>query len=382
MTRIVPILALTALLLAVPVTAQDQETDAETAKPKNPKVKISTSLGDIVVELYADEAPITVHNFLRYAQEGYYKGTIFHRVMSSFMIQGGGFTANMEKKTEGLHEGIANEWRDGVKNERGTISMARLGGQPDSATSQFFINVVDNAALDRPQPDGAAYTAFGRVVEGMDVVDKIKDTEVERHPKYPSPQPVVPKTPVVIKSVEILGDYNVEEVAQKAEQKSAAIRKQKEAAQAEVKEQMNKAVAKIEAEQEKKFTTTDSGLMTLDINEGDGPSPDPTDMVSVHYRGKLVDGTEFDSSYKRDAPATFPLNRVIKGWTEGVSSMKVGGKRILVIPPELGYGKRGAPPRIPPNSPLIFEVELLEIQQPSQMRHPSGQQSKDDAPPE
>ncbi len=134
--------------------------------------RMTTSMGDIALELDAEKAPITTRNFASYADKGFYNGTIFHRVMDGFMIQGGGFTPDMQqKKTDPT---IKNEWKNGLKNKRGTISMARLGGQPDSASSQFFINVVDNGGLDQPQPDGAAYAVFGKVVSGMEVVDKIK----------------------------------------------------------------------------------------------------------------------------------------------------------------------------------------------------------------
>ena len=108
-------------------------------------------------------------------------------------------------------------------------------------------------------------------------------------------------------------------------------------------------------------TTTPSGLWHVDVAEGDGDSPRTTDNVKVHYTGWLPDGTMFDSSVERGEPAVFPLDRVIAGWTEGVASMKVGGKRMLIIPPDLGYGEHGAPPVIPPNATLVFEVELLDI---------------------
>jgi cyclophilin family peptidyl-prolyl cis-trans isomerase len=112
---------------------------------------------------------------LGYVDSGHYDGTIFHRVIDGFMIQGGGFTPDMKQKSTGAT--IKNEWKNGLKNKRGTIAMARLGGNADSATCQFFINVADNDFLDKPQPDGAAYAVFGAVTAGMDVVDKIKATK-------------------------------------------------------------------------------------------------------------------------------------------------------------------------------------------------------------
>ena len=137
------------------------------------KVEFETSLGNFTLELYPDKAPITVANFLRYVDEGYYDGTIFHRIIPTFMIQGGGFTGMNAGEKKGTHEGIQNEAKQGLKNEEGTIAMARTG-QPHSATSQFFINVKDNGGLDYPAHDGWGYCAFGRVVAGMDTVDKIK----------------------------------------------------------------------------------------------------------------------------------------------------------------------------------------------------------------
>lgn len=169
----------------------------------NPKVKIETSLGNIVVELDKEKAPISTENFLSYTRDKFYDGTVFHRVAPTFMIQGGGYDPEINEKMSGLHPPIKNEWQNGLKNTRGTIAMARTTA-PDSATAQFFINVVDNANLDQPISGGAGYAVFGKVVEGMDVVDKIKDTPTQNHPKYPGGK-VVPVTTVLIKSVTLVG---------------------------------------------------------------------------------------------------------------------------------------------------------------------------------
>jgi cyclophilin family peptidyl-prolyl cis-trans isomerase len=134
-------------------------------------VQLSTSMGDLVIELDNAKAPISTENFLGYVEKGAYDGTIFHRVIKGFMIQGGGFDATMKERDKG--KGIKNEWKNGLSNKRGTIAMARLGNQPDSGSNQFFINTKDNAFLDQPR-DGAGYAVFGRVVSGMDVIDQIE----------------------------------------------------------------------------------------------------------------------------------------------------------------------------------------------------------------
>ncbi len=142
----------------------------------NPSITIRTTQGEIEVELFANKAPITVKNFLRYVDEKHYNNTIFHRVISDFMIQGGGLTADMKEKS--THEPIQNEASNGVSNKRGIIAMAR-SSEVHSASSQFFINVIDNDFLDyrNPSPSGYGYCAFGEVTKGMDVVDKIKAAE-------------------------------------------------------------------------------------------------------------------------------------------------------------------------------------------------------------
>jgi cyclophilin family peptidyl-prolyl cis-trans isomerase len=169
------------------------------------KVKLETSMGDIVIELEREKAPVTVENFLGYVEKGFYDRTIFHRVIQGFMIQGGGFTAEMkDKPTEAP---IVNEASGGLKNERGTIAMARTNN-PDSATSQFFINHKDNANLNYGGPATPGYAAFGRVVEGMEVVDAIAavrtTTKMGTMKGRQAPMQDVPAEPVVIESAKVV----------------------------------------------------------------------------------------------------------------------------------------------------------------------------------
>jgi cyclophilin family peptidyl-prolyl cis-trans isomerase len=174
---------------------------APAAGKGNPMVVLSTSMGDIKIELYADKAPITVKNFLDYAKAGYYDGTTFHRVIPNFMIQGGGMTADMQEK-KGGRPPIKNESDNGLKNETGTLAMARTS-VPDSATSQFFINVKDNSFLNRESaPDKVGYAVFGKVVEGMDVVKKIEQAKTASK----GPHQNVPVDAVVIKSAKVVSE--------------------------------------------------------------------------------------------------------------------------------------------------------------------------------
>jgi peptidyl-prolyl cis-trans isomerase A (cyclophilin A) len=179
-----------ALALAVPTLAAGKGS-------KHPTVQIETSMGAIQMELYPDKAPVTVKNFLEYVKKGQYNGTIFHRVIPTFMIQGGGFTADMTEKP--TRAPIANEAGNGLKNDRGTVAMARTS-DPNSATAQFFINVKDNGFLNRAESqDGVGYAVFGKVVKGMDVVDKIKAVPTTEKNGMGD----VPATPVVIKSIKL-----------------------------------------------------------------------------------------------------------------------------------------------------------------------------------
>ena len=163
------------------------------------RVKLTTSMGDIVIELNEDAAPVTVKNFLRYTQERFYNGTIFHRVMPNFMIQGGGFSADMEQRP--THEPIINEGNNGLKNDRGTIAMARTNN-PNSATCQFFINHTDNNSLNYDGPDKPGYAVFGKVVEGMDVVDKIASVQTANKGRSAN----VPVNAIVIESATLVPD--------------------------------------------------------------------------------------------------------------------------------------------------------------------------------
>lgn len=162
-------------------------------------VKMDTNQGTIMLELDADNAPNTVANFLTYAKEGFYDGTIFHRVISNFMIQGGGFTEDMNQKT--VHDPIENEANNGLKNDNGTIAMARTG-DPHSATAQFFINVKDNDFLNfsSETPQGWGYAVFGKVTEGMDVVEKIKGMPTTTKGPYQD----VPEEAIIIEKVTIV----------------------------------------------------------------------------------------------------------------------------------------------------------------------------------
>jgi peptidyl-prolyl cis-trans isomerase A (cyclophilin A) len=189
MTKTLPLISALLFSLAVPEGASAQA---------NPQVLIKTSKGEIVVELYPAKAPVTVDNFLKYVDDKHYDGTVFHRVIGNFMIQGGGFGPDMKQKA--TRAPIKLEAQNGLKNDTGWLAMARTS-VPDSATSQFFINVVDNAMLNHPQPDGHGYAVFGKVVKGMDTVEAIKSVKTGSSGMHRD----VPAEQVLIQSIARVG---------------------------------------------------------------------------------------------------------------------------------------------------------------------------------
>lgn len=204
--RFITYLIVSLILLSWSAVAQKTAGKSDSAKG-NPVVAMKTSMGTIKIELFAEKAPVTVKNFLSYVDGKFFDGTVFHRVINNFMIQGGGFTNAVPMRQKNTKPTIVNEADNGLKNDRGTIAMARTQ-DPNSATSQFFINVVDNKMLNKSQGN-AGYAVFGKVIAGMDVVDKIRAVPTGSSPaismyngkEIQQAFQDVPQSPVVIESV-------------------------------------------------------------------------------------------------------------------------------------------------------------------------------------
>jgi peptidylprolyl isomerase len=304
--------------------------------------KFDTDKGMITVSLEFEKTPMTVSNFVGLAEgtlnrneEGkpFYDGLNFHRVIDNFMIQGG---CPLGTGTGGPGYKFPDEFDKSLRHsEGGVLSMANSG--PGTNGSQFFITHVETPWLDDK------HTIFGHVVEGMDVVNSVATGDV-------------------IKSVKILR-VGLEAEAFKVTKESFQEYVDNFAAASKAKKE--KEMAGVIAEVKKAYPDaieTKTGLRYIVTKAGDGlDSPKFGAQVTVHYEGKLLDGTMFDSSIKRGAPAQFGIGQVIEGWNEALVTMTKGEKRTLIIPPELGYGEAGYPGVIPPNSYLVFDVELLDF---------------------
>ncbi len=194
--RFLPAVSIMVILAAITLFLAVNPAQAER---QNPMVKLTTSMGDITIELYADKAPVSVANFLAYVKDGFFSGTVFHRVIPGFMVQGGGMDKDLNPKP--TKDQIRNEADNGLKNEKYTLAMARTP-EPHSASSQFFVNIADNEFLNfaAKTPQGWGYAVFGKVVEGMDVVDKIAAVPTDRKGFHED----VPTTPVLIEKAEVL----------------------------------------------------------------------------------------------------------------------------------------------------------------------------------
>ncbi len=308
--------------------------------------EMNTTKGTILLELHYKETPMTVCNFVGLAEgkisnnakpagTPFYDGLAFHRVIANFMIQGGDPAGN---GSGGPGYKFADEFVPSLKHTGpGILSMANAG--PGTNGSQFFITHVQTGWLD------GAHTVFGKVVTGQDIVNAIAQGDKIN-------------TLVIHRLGSDAKKFEADDKAFKAYQ-DANVAKQKEASKA--------AMAEFENWVRTTYPTakqTPSGLWYVVEQEGTGAQATAGKQVSVHYAGKLQNGTEFDNSYKRGEPISFTLGagQVIPGWDEGIALMKEGGKYKLIIPSELGYGKRGAGGVIPPNATLIFDTELVKVQ--------------------
>jgi FKBP-type peptidyl-prolyl cis-trans isomerase len=301
--------------------------------------KFVTPKGDILVNLEYEKTPGTVGNFVALAEGNlensakaqgtpYYNGLKFHRVIPDFMIQGG---CPQGTGTGSPGYQFDDEFHADLKHDGpGVLSMANAG--PGTNGSQFFITHVATPWLD------GKHTVFGKVVEGQDAVDAVAqgdEMSVE-----------------IIRVGEVAEGWNAVEAFRTFEGARAKREAEETRKQKELLDQVSAG-----------YDETESGLRYKILQNGDGKQATKGAVVSVHYKGQLLDGTVFDSSYKRKQPIDFPLGvgQVIPGWDEGIQLLKVGDKARLVIPSNLGYGSRGAGGVIPPNATLIFDVELMDV---------------------
>jgi len=303
---------------------------------------LETSKGNIILELYYEQAPTTVSNFVALAEgnhpvvddqhEGkrYYDGLKFHRVIENFMIQGGDPTGT---GSGGPGYQFDDEFNEELKHDGpGILSMANAG--PGTNGSQFFITHVETPWLD------GKHSIFGKVNSGQDVVDKVEQNDIIKKVK-------------IIRIGEAANSFNAPENFENYISKKSEADILRAEAEKETLEKLTEGMKE-----------TESGLKYIISKKGSGPNAKKNDLLSVHYSLQLVDGSEIDSSFTRGAPIEFTcgVGQVIKGWDEAMQLLNKGSKARLVIPSELGYGSVGAGNGvIPPNATLIFDVELVDI---------------------
>jgi peptidyl-prolyl cis-trans isomerase A (cyclophilin A) len=342
---------------------------AQNKKQEGIFAEINTVKGKIVVQLEYKKTPITVASFISLAEgkntqvkealkgKPYYNGLKFHRVIANFMIQGG--------CPDGTGAGdpgykFTDEITDLTHDGAGILSMANAG--PNTNGSQFFITHNQTPHLD------GRHTVFGHVVSGQDVVNAITQNDVIN-------------SIVIIRNGKEAKKFKAEKVFQEyfdkktendkiqatknddARKALTAITAEKQKKQAEIEAQKQKEAKEKVLKEFANAATTPSGLKYIVLQEGTGNKPVATSNVKVHYTGMFLDGKVFDSSVQRGETIDFGLNQVIKGWTEGVQLMSEGSKYKFYIPSQLAYGERGAGGVIPPNADLIFEIELIKINQ-------------------
>ncbi|MBR6085134.1 MAG: peptidylprolyl isomerase [Spirochaetales bacterium] len=303
---------------------------------------IDTQKGDIVLRLEYQKVPMTVANFVGLVEgelnmedpgENFYEGLNFHRVINNFMIQGG---CPKGDGTGGPGYSFPDEFDPSLRHDGpGVLSMANAG--PGTNGSQFFITHVKTPWLNDK------HSVFGHVVEGQSVVNAIRQGD-------------------------IINTITIERIGEDAQNFKVTKQIFSDLVQNAAKKAMDRRRAEIEKVEKEianrwpNTVKTPSGLQYVVLRKGDGKgSPKYGNPVTVHYTGTLLDGRMFDSSINRGQPATFKIGQVIEGWNEALVTMSRGEKRTLIIPPELGYGVQGYPGIIPPNSYLIFDVELLDF---------------------
>jgi len=329
-----------------------------------PRVKMETPLGDIILELDGERCPATTMNFIWYGESGFYNGTIFHRVIQDKYIQGGGFLPNLDRKTEGLRPGIPSEWDTDHRNTQWTIAMVRRPGRPDSATSQFYINVNDVAEMDKVQTDRAGYTVFGKVVDGFKTVAKIRDTKTTTSDKYGGTASTIPAEPIVVKSVSVVSEFDRARLEAIASGKINEVNEARDTEDAQVSAAMKEWIKKLEEEAGTKIITTEKGVMYVDLKVGEGVSPTSANVVEIHYTGWTLDGTEIHSSRARGEPFRMRLDEYLRGWIDGMETMKPGGRRKMIIPDRLAFGGSGTPGIVPPRATMVYDMELLAVYPP------------------